>query len=180
MAGDDVLRPEIVIGLVGALGTDLARVEEALAYALLLVGYTHRTVRVSEKISSFYEELNLPALQEAATPIDHLMDLGDELRRHHDDGGVAAAIAVSAISNQRYDELGDAAADGAERDSVASIVRQLKHPAEVRLLRSVYGPRFILLGPGRQRPNARPQLIAVFAAWFPAKKKDGTTSTSRC
>lgn len=144
--GGDALRPEIVIGLVGALGTDLARVEEALAHALLLVGYRHKTVRVSEKISSFYEELSLPALPKAATPIDHLMNLGDELRRYHDDGGVAAAIAVSAISKERYDELGDAAADGDERDSVASIVRQLKHPDEVRLLRSVYGPRFVLLG----------------------------------
>ncbi|WP_131809462.1 deaminase [Mycolicibacter sinensis] len=159
MAGDNALRPEIVIGLVGALGTNLARVEEALADALLSVGYTHRTVRVSDKILSFYEELNLPALQESATPIDHLMDLGDELRRHHDDGGVAAAIAVSAISKQRYDELGDAAADGAERDSVASIVRQLKHPDEVRLLRSVYGPRFVLLG-----------------AWSPKAEREDSTN----
>lgn len=139
-------RPEIVVGLVGALGTDLAKVEKALAHALLLVGYTHRTVPVSERIASAYEELELPELPEAPTPIDRLMDLGDALRRHHDDGAVAAAIAVSAISEQRFEELGEVNCDGIERDSVATIVRQLKHPEEVRLLRSVYGPRFVLVG----------------------------------
>ena len=143
--GDEAVRPEIVIGLVGALGTDLPKVEDAPAKALLSVGYTHRTVVVSERIASAYEDLNLPALPEAATPVDHLMNLGDKLRQHHEDGGVAAAIAVSSISEQRFGELGEAA-DGAERDSVATIVRQLKHPDEVRLSRSVYGPRFVLLG----------------------------------
>jgi cytidine deaminase len=143
---EPTVRPEIVIGLVGALGTDLAKVEKALSHALLLVGYSHRTVPVSERITSAYEELGLPELPEAVTPLDRLMELGDTLRRHHDDGAVAAAIAVSAISEQRFDELGEATRDGIERDSVATILRQLKHPDEVHLLRSVYGPRFVLLG----------------------------------
>lgn len=155
-------RPEIVIGLVGALGTDLAKVEKALSHALLLVGYSHRTVLVSERITSAYEDLGLPELPDAATPIDRLMDLGDALRRYHDDGAVAAAIAVSAISEQRFDELCGATEDGAERDSVATIVRQLKHPEEVLLLRSVYGPRFVLLGawaPKNERAAATVQRL---------------------
>lgn len=139
-------RPEIVFGLVGALGTELGKVEDALAQALLLVGYSHRTVHVSERIASAFEELGLAAPPDADTPLDHLMDLGDALRRHHADGAAAAAITISAISDQRYEELGEATKGGVERDSVATIVRQLKHPDEVRLLRSVYGPRFVLLG----------------------------------
>lgn len=143
---EDVVRPELVFGLVGALGTDLGKVEETLTQALLLVGYSHRTVRVSERITSAYEELGLPGLPEAETPIDHLMDLGDALRRHRGDGDAAAAITIAAISEQRYEALGEATRDGVERDSLATIVNQLKHPDEIRLLRSVYGPRFVLLG----------------------------------
>lgn len=170
----DVVRPEIVIGLVGALGTDLGRVEEALGNALLAVGYSYRTVRVSERIASAYEDLGLPKLPVAVTPLDHLMDLGDALRQHHGDGSVAAAIAVSAISEQRFDELGELSGRGTERDSVATIVRQLKHPDEVRLLRSVYGPRFVLLGawsPKREREDAtrrrlRDLVPTMNAAWY--------------
>ncbi len=73
--------------------------------------------------------------------------MGDQLREHQDDGAAAAAIAVSAIARQRFDELGQALIDaGVEREAVATVVRQLKHPDEVDLLRSVYGPRFILIG----------------------------------
>lgn len=140
------LRPELVFGLAGALGTDLAKVETALANALMQVGYTKETVRVSERISSAYEDLGLPELPQSMTPLDRLMDLGDELRKHRSDGAAAAAITIAAISEKRFEVLGDAVTDGAERDSVATIVRQLKHPEEARLLRSVYGARFVLIG----------------------------------
>jgi cytidine deaminase len=116
---------------------------------------------VSERISSAYEELNLPALPSAETPLEHLMDLGDALREHHDDGAVAAAITVSAISEQRFQDLGEQT-DSTERDSIATIVRQLKHPDEVDLLRSVYGPRFVLLGawsPRDERVSATEQRL---------------------
>lgn len=146
MEEESAVRPELVFGLVGALGTDLGKVEEALTHALLLVGYSRKTVRVSERITSAFDDLGLPELAETETPLDRLMDLGDELRRYRGDGDAAAAITIAAISDQRFDALGDATKRGMERDATATIVNQLKHPDEVRLLRSVYGPRFVLLG----------------------------------
>lgn len=159
---EERLRPELVFGLVGALGTDLAKVDEALSNALMQVGYASEKVRVSERISSAYEDLKLPELPEGETPLDRLMDLGDELRKHRNDGAAAAAISIAAISEKRFGALGDQVESGAERDSVATIVRQLKHPDEVRLLRSVYGPRFILLGawsPKEERAHAVEQRL---------------------
>ena len=140
------MRPELVFALVGALGTDLAKVEEALKQALVSVGYSHETVRVSERITSAYEGLGLPPLPEAETPLDRLMDVGDALRLSRGDGDAAAAITIAAISEQRFEALGSSTGSGLERESVATIVSQLKHPEEVRLLRSVYGPRFVLIG----------------------------------
>lgn len=169
------VRPEIVIGLVGALGTEMGRVETALSGALTSVGYASRSIRVSELIASAYGELELPEIPDADTDLDRLMDMGDRLREHHDDGGAAAAITVSEIARQREAELGeDAVEAGAEREAVASIVRQMKHPDEVQVLRSVYGPRFILIGawsPKEQRQDVierrlRSSMSGLEQSWY--------------
>ncbi len=143
---DALARPEIVVGLVGALGTDLAKVEKSLTNALLSVAYSCRIVHVSDRIRSAVKELDIPEPPSVETPLDHLMNLGDLLRSRHSNGAVAAAVAISAISDQRYGELGNPPGASRERSAVATIVNQLKHPDEVRLLRSVYGARFIMLG----------------------------------
>ena len=98
MEEESAVRPELVFGLVGALGTDLGKVEEALTHALLLVGYSRKTVRVSERITSAFDDLGLPELAETETPLDRLMDLGDELRRYRGDGDAAAAITIAAAA----------------------------------------------------------------------------------
>ena len=78
--GTTVDRPEIVIGLVAALGTDLRRVETALAEALQFVGYRTTYVRVSDLIAE--EEARLPARGgKPRTLIDRRMDQGDALRK---------------------------------------------------------------------------------------------------
>ena len=178
MSGDEVaIRPEIVIGLVGALGTEMNRVEDALSKALTSVGYSRRTVRVSGLISSTYEELGLPEIPQAATELDHLMDMGDKLRQHHDDGAAAAAITVSAIARRRFEELGqDEVEAGAEREGVATIVRQMKHPDEVHLLRSVYGPRFVLLGAWSPREQRQVVILSDCVHLPLARMSPGTSN----
>lgn len=148
------IRPEIVFGLVGALGTDLAQVERALSSALLSVHYSAQPVRVSELISQKYQDLGLNQEDEPATALDLLMDQGDQLRQELGHGGAAAILAIAEISALRYEHYResfgteDVAVDDlpTERPEHASIVRQLKHPDEVRQLRSVYGSRFVLIG----------------------------------
>lgn len=137
-------RREIVIGLVGALGTDLAAVEDALKNALLRVSYSMKSVRVSALIDVAFQTGGLTLTSSPETKLDELMDKGDALREKAVHGGVTAALAISAISNERHDELDDR--PELERAATATVVRQLKHPDEVRVLRSVYGPRFVLIG----------------------------------
>jgi len=142
---DSIDRPEIVVGLVGALGTRLEVAELALTAALAQVSYSCTTVRVSSLIS----ETNLPfdgPRKKAKTTVDRLMDLGDELRIGVNHGGVAAALTVSRISNERAEQRPADFMGPNERQSHATMVRSLKHPEEVRLLRAVYGPRFVLVG----------------------------------
>ncbi|MEJ2888945.1 anti-phage dCTP deaminase [Actinomycetospora aeridis] len=140
--GTAIDRAEIVIGLVGALGTDLSTVETALSNALLSVGYRSGSVRISDLIKDAYARAGKPAA-EPLTKLDALMDQGDALREAINHGGAAAGLAVTAISTQRFEKSGDS---NHERESFATIIRQLKHPEEVRVLRSTYGPRFVLVG----------------------------------
>ncbi|MCW4353435.1 anti-phage dCTP deaminase [Hoyosella sp. YIM 151337] len=144
-SGVEISRGEVVIGLVGAIGTRLQDVEVRLMRALMGVGYSTETVRVSALIAEATQARASDLPENPTTELDGLMDRGDFLRERIGHGGAAAALAVTEIAAQRNgDRSGDDRAS--ERVGVATIIRQLKHPEEVRLLRSVYGPRFILVG----------------------------------
>lgn len=140
-----ISRAELIIGLVGALGTDLERVASALEKALMRVGYRTALVRVSALIDSQFGALGLKLSTDPPTHIDELMDKGDTLRELAGDGGITAALAISNISSTRHNGI-PADSEVFERASTATVIRQLKHPAEVKLLRSTYGPRFVLIG----------------------------------
>lgn len=155
LAGSHSERAEIVIGLVGALGTDLKFVARALREALATVGYSTSVVRVSDLIDSLAGD----RVQTFDTTMDRLMEAGDELRRTMGHGSAAARLALAKIGAERAEATGTGTQDDQfiEREAHATIVRQLKHPEEVRLLRSVYGPRFVLIGgwaPLEERTNA--------------------------
>lgn len=137
--------------------TGTAAVESHLSNALLSVGYTSARVRVSTLIREAFESAD-QALDSPPTNLDALMDMGDALRTATKYGAAAAALTIAAISDMRR----KAGFNGVERESHATIIRQLKHPDEVRLLRSVYGPRFILVGawaPQAERHNVELQSL---------------------
>lgn len=145
-----VRRPEIVIGLVGALGTDLDPVEAALTDALRLVDYQTDQLRVSLLISRLHDATGQPPTG-AQTRMEVLMQQGDQLRAAAGPDG-AAALAVSEIRTRRDARAGD----GGTRP-VAVIVRSLKRKEEVKRLRAVYGPRFVLVAvwsPREEREKA--------------------------
>lgn len=164
----NVSRAEIVIGLVGALGTDLELVERTLRQALLRVSYKTATVRVSEEIGVAFETAELTLASTPPTKLDELMDKGDQLRALAGDGGVTAALAISAISSERQRELGDSGA--LEREATATIIRQLKHPDEVQVLRTAYGPRFVLLGAWAPLDDRQRATRARLQATHPGKE----------
>ncbi|WGX97157.1 anti-phage dCTP deaminase [Nocardioides sp. L-11A] len=146
--GRRVDRGEVVVGLVGAMGTDLDQICTELGAAFVSVAYRVEHVRVSSLIDDFMasEKIDIP-VTEKRTKIDRLMDQGDALRDGLNHGAAAAVLAVGRIAHSRAVA---AAADGTdpdeERQNVATVIRQLKHPQEVDALRSIYGPRFALLG----------------------------------
>ena len=153
--------PELVFGLVAPIGVDLGLVSDVLGLMLKEVLYEARVFRVTDLMREIPLDLPLnegPYVETYRQRIAY----ANALRQKIGNDGLAA-LAISAIrafrsmERQRLAELGGSApdrnvvADADERDEEAPlpnqayIIRQLKRPEEVALLRGVYGKQFILI-----------------------------------
>lgn len=137
--------PEVVIGLVAPLGAPIDNIVAILKKRLETVGYETIEVRLSSFLGA-YDSLPTPHPQQSAPAVERwnsLMSRGDELRDKLKRGDALAMHAAAAIASHRPARSG-----GGSRalEKKAFVLRQLKHPDEVLLLRQIYGPAFHLIG----------------------------------
>lgn len=131
--------PELIFGLVGPVGVDLDYVGEVLGQSLKEVGYEARTLRVTKLMQEVPVGLPLGAagsIDSFKQRIAYANEVCEILKRKD----ALAILAVSAIREFRLEE------GGSEEEPIAKqayIIRQLKRPEEINLLRSVYGRQFI-------------------------------------
>jgi deoxycytidylate deaminase len=132
---------ELVIGLVGAAGVDLASVASQLRAELADFRYSAPDLHLTDAFDALpWPE---PLVQE---PFDErmwsYMDAGNLLRERWGRNAMAL-LGINRIALAR-----DALTDSKEipADRVAYVLRSMKRPEEVRLLREVYGGRFLLIG----------------------------------
>ena len=71
------------------------------------------------------------------------MTAGDELRQKWSRRDAMALLAINRIALERVSVTDD---EGVPADRVAYVLRSFKRPEEVKLLREVYGSRFLLIG----------------------------------
>lgn len=138
--------PELVIGLVGPIGTDLDAVCEALRSSLDEVGYQSDVIRLSHLMREspiLPGATNLPERDDPDYYARH-MDAGDELRELFRSGDVLAAYGIRMIRGARGESEQYNVDD--QRRRYATIVHSLKHEDEVALLRATYRGRFVLIG----------------------------------
>ncbi|HKH65370.1 MAG TPA: deaminase [Solirubrobacterales bacterium] len=129
------------------MGTDLDMVSTDIELALDTYGYSAKEIRLSSLLAELNWDEQLPS-----EPLDqHIwthMDAGNRLRFCWERGDAMALLALTEIAAVR-EELGSETYEGDARtkslDRFAFILRSLKHPEEVELLRSIYGSRFILI-----------------------------------
>ncbi len=122
-------------GLIGAVGTDLDPVQEALAQSLSYVGYGARVFVLSSILREFQRWKDLPT-EPLDSHIREHMNAGTQLRKITGQGDALAVMAMQQIKNAREDEVG---AGGRTIPRCTYIFRSLKNPEEVRTLRRVYG-----------------------------------------
>ncbi len=134
---------EIVFGLVGAVGTDLELVQRFLSEGIADVSYRCVPIQLSKLMHDLPASpwKNLPESPEYERYNEH-MTAGNEFRRALQRGDALALLAVGAIREARQ-EKGDNPDHPLPRH--AYVLKSLKHPSEVKALRSIYGPSFFLI-----------------------------------
>jgi deoxycytidylate deaminase len=143
-----VTQTELVVGLVGAVGTKLTHVTDELRAQLDEYDYTVTSLR----LSSYLQDLPWAVSSEGRYEDERIwlgMDAGTRLRQETDHDDALALWAISDIVIERGDKATDTIQDGQQQYAAnlerhAWILRSLKTPAEVATLRAVYGPRFVL------------------------------------
>lgn len=154
--------PELVIGLVGAAGTDLKQVGELFDRELARVEYKTNVVRLSDLLLDCdkYRHLRGPQTEPQDERIRKLMGAGDDLRRTSTRGDAVALLAVGKIRQLREDRSGS---EGRPLPRHAFLLHSLKHPAELLTLREVYGDAFVAVSvytPRAQRLKALSERIS--------------------
>lgn len=142
--------PEIFIGLVAPVGTDLANTTRAFTEYFGAKGY--RVVPV--KITGIFDVLKdyvVPKRPLVQTPLDERylshIEYGNQIRSAFDDDSALAAFTIARIIQQRQQ------VSPAAFEKTVYIIDQFKRPEEVELFRSVYGRLFFQVSVYSRRGN---------------------------
>jgi deoxycytidylate deaminase len=156
--------PELVFGIAGPIGIDIDGLGTAIADALKSVGYRSVGIRITDEIASYRTSIRKPRKADFYNIMRYKMAHASAVCEKYDDPAFLMRIAIDAIRRERanflYDEqkeivhlrlapAGKLVAETPEYEPIprkaAYIIRQVKRPEEVELLREVYGRQFILI-----------------------------------
>ena len=137
---------ELVIALIGPVGTDNDKLRALIGNRLEVYGYQPILVRLSD---TAIPALAGPSRLSATTAYGRameLIDVGNQIRKESKNNGVLAIAAAAEIARRRPDPNG-------EIRKVAYIVSSLKRREEVAELRRIYGNGFYLFAMHTETPQ---------------------------
>ena len=143
---------ELVFGFVYGIGTDANPVVSLLNDYLKQFDYQTHEFRVSEHLRTLNLGITFTPTG-AFEEMNALMDAGNEARARAKSNDVLAVMAVNDIAATRDSNM--------PLQRVAHLIRSLKTPDEVRLLRDVYRPGFFLIGIASDEDEQRAYLTDV-------------------
>jgi cytidine deaminase len=180
---------DLIVGLVGAVGTDLPGVEQVVAAHLSGLGFMVHTVSMSGLIErEFGGQLGARDSIPYEEYVEQRMTAGNVLRSRWETATAVAHLAIEEIRRWR-DERSPAAPR-----ACAFVIRSLKRAEEVRLLQEVYRGQFVLIGchthrtlrirqlaeaiaRGRNQGDFRPQMAAAQALAFRDEHEQGSVTS---
>lgn len=136
---DPELRPDLVIGLVGAAGTDLSGVKQQIKAQFASFDYEYQEIKLSKLISDI-THCSVNGLPEDER-IRKLMDDGDRIRQVYDGGDGVVSLAVAAIRKLKADRDSGKVV----KRSIVFVLDSLKNPYEVATLDVVYGRNLYIM-----------------------------------
>ena len=153
--------PELVIGLVGAVGCDLSAIAEAFDTALREVDYAGVVTRLSHLLHNFEPYAHLPHVHDQEEYISGHMDAGNDLREKTSNDVMALLAMTNIRVARQQDDIEES--EDQPRERTAYILNSLKRPEEVTRLREVYGGAFFLVSAYASRERRRDALAARIA-----------------
>ena len=145
---EPIMRPELVFGIAGAIGIDIEGINRTLTEALAAVRYESVLIRITEEIDKEVTNVPTPDETDFGSEISYKMSHASAVCRKYGSPDTLMRFAINAIRRHRAkkaDPGNDEPAEEQVRAGTAYIVRQLKRPEEVELLRKVYGKQFVLI-----------------------------------
>lgn len=150
-----ITHPELVVGIAGPIGIDVEAISQEIDRALAEVGYGSRVIRVTDEMMRYPAPGVLQEGNDHFSTMMFKMDYANRLCADADDPALLMRIAIQAITLVRQEELpptsdeptAEQIIEGHEEvlPATAYVIRQLKRPSEVALLRRVYGKQFVLV-----------------------------------
>lgn len=133
---------ELVIGLVGAIGTDYDHVASILTNQLKRFNYVSHEIKISKDIiPTIFEVEGSSITTDVYKRKNLLMDFGNRARKESQDNSILALGVSDYIRNFRIEN-----SESEPLDNNAFIVNSIKHPDEIHRLRQIYGNGFYLIG----------------------------------
>jgi len=133
---------ELVIALVGAVGTELGRISQTLTELLRRYRYTTEEIRISANVIGEMVELQDFDDHDEYGRISGCMDAGNSLRDKYKDNSILALGAAARINQKRAIKNG--AKEPLKRH--AFILNSLKNEDEVARLREIYTDGLFVIG----------------------------------
>lgn len=166
--------PELMFGIVAPIGVDLDLTIEVLEHTLQEMDYEARTIQLTKLMREVPLGISLDPSQ-AIESYRARIRYANEVRRRLGNEALAS-MAISAIRSFRAEEWArrktetpvaqDPITATKEDEETplpnqAYIIRQLKRPEEVSLLRSVYGRQFILISAYAPQETRKRRLVEL-------------------
>lgn len=132
-------RHDLIVGFVGAIGTPWVPVLRGFEESFTRFDYAVESIHLASLLDDLEPQLfqDLPE-RKSAEYYDRRMNAGDELRSSAKNTAAMAALAVRQIVRLRRSR--------ASKTPVVYLLRNLKHPGEIDLLRYVYSNAFFVVG----------------------------------
>lgn len=148
-------RPELIIGFVAPAGVNVSYLCDVTARVMLEFSYRPVKIKVSKLLERF-AGWTAPSSSSEDVRIKHSQKVGHDFREALQNPAALGLAALVKIREERTASTknADEAADG-----VVYLLDQLKHPSEVRLLRKVYGPSFVLIAAHARKTTRESNLI---------------------
>lgn len=133
--------PELVFGLVGAVGTDNQKIIAELQAALMKVKYNLVAIHLIEDLRQIGKWTHIPTKPLDVRYNSH-MDAGNQFRTVLNRGDALSLLGAAAIAKERAKATGDWKIPN---ERTAYVLRSLKRPEEILALRKIYGKSFFAL-----------------------------------